>query len=331
MRAAATPVYGEPSVFELRELARPEPAAGEVLVEVFASPVTAGDRRLRAADYPGVLANIAGRLLMGVTRPRVPVQGSMYAGRVVAVGPDVTAWKVGDDVFGSVDNGAYAQFVVAKAEGPIARIPRNVSYKEAADVPYGGVTALRFLRDLVGLEAGDHILIVGASGGVGRYAIQVAKALGARVTAVAGGGSEELVRELGADEFIDYQQQDWRANGERYDVIFDIADATSYAEARGSLTADGCFATVFMTVGVFWSNAKASVFGGPRAVTGVALGTPEDMRTLQEWLADGRIRATVGRSYDLAQIADAHAEAELGGMATVMVTSPRPRELRAVA
>jgi NADPH:quinone reductase-like Zn-dependent oxidoreductase len=331
MFAALTLQYGPADVLEVREVRRPEPAADEVLVEVFATPVTAGDRRLHAADFPGVLANIAGRLMMGVTRPRNPIQGSMFAGRIVATGAGVTRWRVGDDVFGSVDGGAYAQFLTVNTDGPIASIPKNASYKEAADVPYGAVTALRFLRDFVGVEAGDHVLIVGASGGVGRYAIQVAKTLGAQVTAVAGARSQDLVGELGADHFVDYRSEDWRTNGGRYDVIFDIADATSYIEARDSLTNTGCFATLFMTLDVIWHNAKASILGGPRAVCGVALGTAEDMQTLSEWLAEGRLRATPGTSFDLADIAQAHAFAEQRGDATVMVTARRATALRAVA
>lgn len=311
MKAAITPSYGSPDVIAIREV--PTPAAGphEILVQVRATPVTAGDRRLRAADFPSISA-VPGRLMMGVFRPRHPVQGTMFAGRVVAVGSAVTRYAVGDDVFGSVDHGAYAEYLSLPEDGALARMPAGVGYEEAAAVPYGAVTALRFLRDLGGVAPGDKVLVVGASGGVGLFAVQLAKHLGAEVTGVCSRGSFELVRALGADHVVDYETEDFTAGEARYDVIFDVAGATRFSRCRSSLADHGRYLTLFVSVGVLLQMALTSMSDGPKAKFGLALGTRDDMEQLRELVEQGALRPVIARSFPLERIVDAHAEVDAG-------------------
>jgi len=309
MKAAITPKYGSAQVFETREIPRPVVGEHEVLIEVRASAVTEGDRRLRSADFPGIMA-LPGRLMVGLTRPKHPVQGTMFAGRVVEAGSAVSNYRVGDDVFGSADHGAYAQYLSIPEDAAVAKMPDPVSYEAAASVPYGAVTALRFLRDLGGVGAGQRVLVLGASGGVGRFAVQIAKYLGAEVTGVSSGKHLDLVRALGAEHVIDYESEDFTKNGERYDVIFDIAGKTSFSKIRACLTERGRYLTLFASLGVLLQMVLTSFGSGPVAKYGLALGDAEDMRELRDLMQRGVLEPVVARSYPLERIAEAHAAVE---------------------
>ena len=320
MKAAVTPAYGSADVLETRELPTPIIGDHDVLIQVRATPVTEGDRRLRSADFPSISA-LPGRLMIGVRRPKHAVQGTMFAGRVVAVGRAVTRYAVGDDVFGSTDHGAYAEYLAMPEDGSMAKMPSTLGHDEAAAVPYGAVTALRFLRDLGGVKPGDHVLILGASGGVGRFAVQLAKHLGAEVTGVCSREGFDLVRSLGADHLIDYQTESYSDNGRLYDVIFDIADATTFACARSSLKADGRYLTLFVSVGILLQMALTSVGGGQKAKFGIAMGTRDDLEELARLVERGIIRPVVARRFAFERIADAHVAAETGSVhGSVVVT-----------
>jgi NADPH:quinone reductase-like Zn-dependent oxidoreductase len=308
MRAAHTPSYGPADVLELREVPAPRVADDQVLVQIRASAVTAGDLRLRAADFPSVAA-VLGRLAIGVLGPRRPIQGTMFAGRVTAVGARVTRWAVGDDVFGYVPSGAYAELLAVSEAAAIARMPDGVGYDEAAAVPYGGGTALYFLRELAGVRPGERVLVVGAAGGVGRFAVQVARHLGADVTAVCSPGAFALVRELGADHVVD-RADDFTRAGRRYDVVFDVAGATTFSAARGVLRAGGRYLSLILSLGLLVGVALTALRRGPRAKFGVALATAATMAELRELMARGAVRATVARRFPLERIREAHAAAE---------------------
>ena len=312
MRAATQTTYGAPTVLTLTEVETPTIAANEVLVEVHASAVTQGDRRLRAADFPGV-GWLPGRLVAGLFRPRNAIPGTNFAGRVVAVGEGVTRFRVGDRVFGSCDHGAQAEYLAVAEDGPIARIAQGQADAEAAAMPYGAGTALVFLRDLAQVQPGQRVLILGAAGGVGRFAVQIAKHMGAEVTGVCGRGAE-LVRELGADRVIDYRREDWTREGARYDVIFDTTIyGYSFAKVRGSLTPTGRYLTLSLSVRALVDMAVSSLRGGPRAIFSVAFGSQallDDVRALVEV---GAIRVPIAQRFDLDAIAEAHAALERGG------------------
>ncbi|MCP4806375.1 MAG: NAD(P)-dependent alcohol dehydrogenase [Proteobacteria bacterium] len=328
MNVVHTPAYGAPGVLQITTAADPVPTDGEILVRVHASPVTAGDRRVRAADFPGATAWI-GRLAIGLDGPRHPVQGTMFAGRVIAVGPSVTRFTVGDDVFGSADHGAYAELICVREDGPVATIPESSSYEEAASIPYGAGTALHFLRDLAKVQPGEKVLILGASGGVGRYAIQIAKHMGAEVTAVCSRAATTLVDELGADHMLDYKSMDFTANGHRYDVVFDIADASSFRHSRGSLTPTGRYLTLYLSASALLSVALTALIGGRRALFAVVLGERQRTEDLRALLADRTIRAVILDRYPMARAADAHRLAEQGvhGEVVIVPTPPEPLEL----
>lgn len=329
MQAVVNRRYGAPGVLQLAEVPRPRIGARQVLVRVHASTVTEGDRRLRAADYPGLSA-LFGRLATGLWAPRHAVGGSTFAGRVVEVGAEVSELRVGDDVFGSTMHGAYAEYLAVSVDDAVGKMPRGVDYGAAAAIPYGGVTALHFLRDLAKVQPGERVLILGASGGVGRIAVQLANHLGAQVTGVCSGDAA-MVRALGADEVIDYRQEDIRDRAERWDVILDTTEGNHFRGLRAQLTMNGRYLSLYVTLRVLWQMAVGKLRGvrrGPRALTGIALGGPQACKDLRALVERGAIGATVARRFAMADTVAAHAylEAERPhGSVVVDVRKPEAR------
>lgn len=320
MKAAIHDQFGAPQVLHTGEVERPVVGKGQILVRVHASPVTQGDRRLRAADFPGISA-VIGRLMFGLFRPRHPIPGTMFAGRVVEIGEGVTRFAVGDDVFGSCDNGAQAEYLAVAQDGPLAKIPEGIGYDEAAAVPYGATTALAFLRDVARVQPGESVLVVGAAGGVGRFAVQIGRRLGARVTGVCHGRDAELVKQLGATEVIDYASQDYTRNGQTYDVIFDTVSGDGFRASERSLARDGRYVTVYFDVSVLLQMLTTAVTGGPKVASSVVVGDRELMNDVAEMLARGDIRPVIAARYPLARIADAHEELEHGQRTGTVVVS----------
>lgn len=320
MRAAIQKVYGGPEVLAVGEVADPALRPRDVLVEVHASPVTYGDRRLRAADFPALFAPIA-PLVLGWSGPRSR-PGTMFAGRVVAVGAQVTGFAVGDDVFGASLSGAYAERVAVPESGAIARMPAGLSYAEAAALPYGACTALYFLRDLGGLRAGQRLLVVGAAGGVGDFAVQIGKALGAHVTAVCARRSFDRMRQIGADACIDYATEDFATSGERWDVVFDTISAASFGRARRALVRGGALLSLEMSATVLFWSVFARLFGR-RVKTGGTMGEARLLEAVAAMAAQGAVRPNLRATYALDEIARAHAEAERRGADGVVLVAPR--------
>lgn len=332
MRAAITPNYGSPDVLQIKEIPTPAPGPGQLLVEIHASPVHEGDRRMRSADFPGV-SWLPGLLMMGVLRPRRAVQGSIFAGRVVALGEGVERFQVGDRVFGNADGGgAYAEHLVISAEGPVALMPPSMGFAEAAALPYGAGTALTFLAEMAQVKAGERVLILGASGEVGRYAVQIAKHRGAHVTGVCSGRSADIAREAGVDALIDYQREDFRASGQLYDVIFDTSNTVGFRQVRGSLSPQGRYLTLFVSLAVVFQMLFTSLVGGKRALFGVAMGSQERLAHLGALWEEGVITPRIDRRFPMAEIAQAHAhQGSKARRGTVMVEMASPQRLRAVA
>ncbi len=331
MKAAFHTQFGSPDVLRLEDVDAPVAGPGEVLVQVHASPVTEGDRRLRAADFPGIGA-IAGHLMFGVRRPKYPIPGTNFAGRVVAVGADVTRFAVGDDVFGSCDRAAQAEYLAVAEDGNIAKIPGTVGYAEAAAVPYGAVTALAFLRDIARVQPGESVLIVGASGGVGRFAVQIARHLGAQVTGVCSGPNAAMVRELGAHEVIDYRTTDYTKTGKTYDVIFDTASGHGFRSSKKSLNPGGRYVTVYLDLLVLFQMLLTSVIGRKRVASSVVLGSPDLTRDVALLLEQGAIWPVIAARYPLANVADAHHEQQRAGRlagAVVVAVRDEARTLEA--
>ena len=325
MKAAKTPKYGAPEVIEFIEVPTEALGAGEVRVAVRAAAVTAGDRRLRSADFPGV-AKI-GRLMVGLTRPRHAVQGTMFAGEVIEVAGDVDRFDVGDRVFGMVDHGAYAEEVVFAQDGPVALIPEGLSFDEAAATPYGALTALEFLRDLGNLAAGERVLILGASGGVGRYAIEIARHLGAHVTAVCSGRHEALARRLGAHEVIDYREANILESSETFDVIFDIADATSFAACKHLLDEGGRYLTLTLSLQVIWQMVRTKR-ASRSAIFSVSLPDREQVEELAGMLAAGVVHPHIIHRFPFERIVEAHETSarDTAGETMVMIGASLSKE-----
>ena len=318
MIAAWTPSYGPPERLELREVPEPELAPDELRMLVEASPVTAGVIRLRAADFPGVTALI-GRAMFGFFGPRRKVQGSIFAGTVLEVGAEVTDFAVGDAVFGESLGGAWAERLIVSASSAVAHRPQGVDAVTAASAPYGGGTALHFLSEQAELQPGERVLVLGAGGGVGRYAVQVAKVLGAHVTAVDHGRKREMLLDLGADVVHDRESWDLRTAGERFDIVFDIADVTSFSESRVALTETGRYLTLSLSPRVLLAMLQTRSSSGQRAIFTVAMGTQERVRTLATWLAAGHLEPVVAHRLPLGEIARAHALVEERVMGLVIV------------
>lgn len=331
MQAAMHRTYGTPDVIEITDIAAPTPGPEQILVRVCATPVTYGDRRLRAADFPGI-SWLPGRLMMGMLRPKNPILGTAFAGRVVAVGEAVTRFAVGDDVFGACPHGGAAELLAVQADGPVAPMPAGLDYEEAAALPYGGTTALIFLRDLAAVKPGERVCIVGAAGGVGRFAVQVARHFGAEVTAVCRARDFEMVRALGATEVIDYTAEDFTAGERRWDVVFDTSNQHGYRRSRRALRPGGRFMTLHMSLGILFFAALTAVFGGARgrkAKFGMAFGTADDTAQVAALAAEGAIRPRVARRLPLARMAEAHRLAEAGVGGEVIVTVPAARAVPA--
>jgi NADPH:quinone reductase-like Zn-dependent oxidoreductase len=320
MKTATQNTYGSAKAIHIVEVERSSIGDQDVLVQVFSSLVTQGDRRLRSGDFPGITF-LPGRLAMGPFRPYKRFPGTMFAGRVVAVGKAVTRHRVGDDVFGSAMSGAYAEYLAMAQDGPISRMPANLDYAEAAALPYGALTALTFLRDFAKVQSSESVLVLGASGGVGRFAVQIAKHLGAEVTAVCSARNHELVRSLGADYTIDYRTEDFRDNGKHYDVVFDMIGAVRFDEVRASLSASGRFLSLITTARMLWAMFTTWMTGGQRAMVGVALPNQAGLDDVRQLAEQGAIRPVLGRSFELERIQEAHAHLEAGGTrGSVVVT-----------
>lgn len=309
MKAAIYEEYGGPEVVSVQEVTQPEPGPGDVLVKVEASAVTSGDWRLRAAAFPS-FTWLPGRLMFGLCSPRKPILGGAFAGQIAGIGPGVTEFEVGQEVFGFAGLGAHAEYLVMDAGGAVAPRPGGLSAPDAAALPFGGLSALVFLRDIAKLHPRERVLVVGASGGVGAYAVQIAAALGAQVDGVSSAAHADFVRGLGADRVFDYRQEDFTASGERWDVILDCVGAVRFAQCRDSLSADGRFVPLNMDWAVLWQALTNRFRRGPRVVTGVSPDRREDLDTLSRMVSDGVVRPVPDRVYPLDQVRAAYDDVE---------------------
>ena len=307
MRAAVRDRFGSPAdVVEIRDAEKPVPADDELLVRVRASSVNITDW-YSVTGRPWV-----GRPQMGLRKPKSGRLGVDFAGTVEDVGKDVTLFAVGDDVFGGRD-GAFAEYVCVREERAVVQKPATASFAEAAAVPVAALTALQGLRDKGELEPGQRVLINGASGGVGTFAVLVAKALGAHVTAVCSTHNVETARSLGADEVVDYTRDDFTRSGERYDLMLDIAGSRSWSACTRVLEPNATVVIVggpksnrlLGPIGHVVRMRLRSMLGSRKTVFFVAKFNKPDMEVLRELLEAGKLTTAIDRSYPLSEIADA--------------------------
>ena len=313
MRAVVQRAYGSTETLQLDEIARPVVAAKQVLVEVHAAGVDRGVWHLMAGQP--YLVRLMG---YGFARPKNPVPGLDVAGRVVAVGPDVERFKVGDDVFG-IASGSYAEYTVAD-EDKLGQKPASISFVQAAVASVSGITALQALTEIGRMEAGQHVLVIGASGGVGSYTVQLAKALGGRVAGVARGAKADLVRALGAETVIDYAQDDYLDGSQRYDLIIDIGGRNPLRRLRGALTKRGTLVIVGGEGGDRWtggisrqiSAALLSPFVSQRMAMFISKEHYRYIESLAGFIERGEVTPLVGQRYSLEQAPQAIADLAAG-------------------
>jgi NADPH:quinone reductase-like Zn-dependent oxidoreductase len=309
MKAILYTRYGPADVLRIEEVAKPVPKDNEVLVKIHETIVTPSDIAMRTAD-PFMI-----RFFSGLFRPR-GIPGTDLAGVIEAVGSAVSAFKPGDRVFGSTSGatGAHAEYISLPEDGILATIPPGLAFEETAGACDAAMTALTFLRDKAGLRSGQTILINGASGSVGTFAVQLAKYFGAVVTGVCSAANAELVRSLGADQVIDYTREDFTRTGETYDVIFDAVGKSSFPRCKKSLKPGGIYLTTVPSLAVLLQMLWTARSGGQKAIfaaTGLNQ-TIEKLNALKEMLAAGTLKSVVDRRYRFDQIAEAHRYVETG-------------------
>ncbi|MEJ2557154.1 MAG: NAD(P)-dependent alcohol dehydrogenase [Anaerolineae bacterium] len=298
MKAIVCTKYGPPEVLELKEVDKPIPKNNEVLIRIYATTVHRGDTRMRSLNIPGPRWQLLlARIILGVRKPKRAILGMELAGEIVEVGKDVTLFKKGDKVFASTmwsGFGGYAEYKCMAEDGVLAIKPTNMTFEEAAVIPSGGITTLGIVK-MANIQSGQKVLIYGASGSVGTFAVQLAKYYGAQVTGVCSTTNLEMVRSLGADKVIDYTQEDFTQSGETYDVIFDAVDKLSSSQGKTSLKKTGIYLNV----------DKSSDKIKPKDVIFL-------LKDLKELIEAGKLKAVIDRRYPLEQIAEAHRYVDKG-------------------
>ena len=309
MKAITYSKYGSPDVLQLKEVTNPIPKDNEVLIKIYATTVTSGDCRMRRADPFAV------RFFNGFTRPtKITILGNEFAGEIKAVGKDVRLYRIGDQIFGQagLSLGANAEYICLPEDGTLAIKPANITYEEAATIPFGGSTALHFLRK-GNIRSGQNVLIYGASGSLGTAAVQLAKYFGVEVTGVCSTANLELVKSLGADKVIDYKKEDFTKNGQTYDIIFDTVGKSPFSGCVKSLKQKGIYLrAVHMTVPSIVRGVLTSMTGSKKVIGGVATERKENLVFLKELIEVGKFKPVIDRRYPLDQIAEAHRYVDKG-------------------
>lgn len=307
MKAAVYTKYGSPEVVQLIDVKQPTPKENEILIRIRATAVNSGDVRMRKADPFAV------RFIFGLLRPRKKILGTVYSGVIEQVGKQVTQFKVGDVVFGHTDMnfGAHAQYIAVPENSSVALKPLSVAHTQAAVIPFGGVTALHFLKK-AGIKPNQKVLVVGASGAVGSAAVQLAKASGALVTGVCSTANMDLVTSIGADKVIDYTKEDFTQNGEVYDVIMDTVNTISVSRSLKSLSKNGIMILSAAGMTEMMQGKWISTTSNRQVLMGVIAHSKADIVFLKQLIDAEKYKAVIDKTYSLSQIADAHAYVEQG-------------------
>ncbi|KRF68254.1 NADPH:quinone oxidoreductase [Bacillus sp. Soil768D1] len=312
MKAIVYTKYGPPDVLQLKEVKKPTPKENEILVKVKATTVTVADIRSRSFTVP-LSVWLPARITLGFRRPKKSILGLELSGEVESVGKDVKQFKEGDQVFAAsqIGYGAYAEYKCLPENGPVSIKPNNLSFEEAAAIPIGARTALFYLRK-ANIKSGQKVLVYGASGSVGSYAVQIAKYFGADVTGVCSTTNLELVKSLGADQVIDYTREDFSSKGETYDVIFEAVDKSSFSACMKSLKKDGTYINVTVPlpgVRILWTKLTSN----RKLILGQ--NSPENseaLNFLKELVETGKLKVVIDRYYAFEEIVEAHRYVEKG-------------------
>jgi len=314
VKAVICTKYGPPEVLQLKEVEKPIPKDNELLIKICASSVTAGDVRIRSFTYAPWFW-LFGRMIFGITKPKKNIPGDEFAGEIVEVGKDVKLFKKGDQVFGMGSSlgfgGGNAEYKSVPEEGILTIKPASLTYEEVVVIPFAGVTALHFLNK-ANIQKGQKVLINGASGGVGTYAVQLAKYFGAEVTGVCSTRNLEMVKSLGADKVVDYTKEDFTKSGQTYDVIYDTVMKTSFSRCKSSLKPRGIYLTDDWPLleGLWVSITRSSkklIFGIPNQNEMI-----KNLVFLKELVEARKLKPVIDRTYPLEQIVEAHRYVDTG-------------------
>ena len=320
MKAIMYTAYGPPDVLKLVEVEKPSPKDNEILIRIHATSVNYGDtlaRNLkevspRKFNMPFFFW-LPARIVFGFSKPKVNILGSELAGQIEATGKDVKRFKKGDQVFGyrGQSMGANTEYLCMPEDGLVAIKPANITYAEAAAIPYGALTALNLLRK-VNIQPGQKVLINGASGGIGSAAVQLAKYFGAEVTGVCSTPRLEFVKSLGADKVIDYTKEDFTQNGETYDLIFDILGRSSFSRCKGSLNQNGRYLLASFKVKQLFQMLWTSMIGSKKVICALSGEKIEDLLFIKDLAEAVKIKSLIDKCYPLEQAAEAHRYIEQG-------------------
>lgn len=313
MKAVLCEYYGGPEVLKLGNVEKPRPKHNEVLIRIYSTSVTAAHCAMRQGKP------LFGRLIIGITKPKFSIPGTDLSGEIVEVGSDVTKFKVGDEVLAATDTGGgcYAEFICLAESDIIVAKPKNNDFNEAAAIIDGATTALSFLRDSAKIKKGQKILINGASGGIGTSAVQLAKYYGADVTAVCSKSNVQMVKELGADNVIDYTKDDFTKIDEKFDIVFDTVGKSTFLKCINLLNENGVYLSPVLSFSILFQMLFTSVFGKKKAIfSATGLRKPEvkirDLEFLSGLMEEGKLKAVVDKKYKLEDIVEAHRYVELG-------------------
>ena len=331
MQAVIYTEYGTPDVLKLQSIDKPQPQPNEILIRVRATSVNFGDLMVRnmKSVTPSKFTMptplwLPTRMLMGWSKPNKQILGSELSGDVVAVGNEVTRFKQGDTIFAYLGTnfGGYAEYVCLAENSLVTHKPNNMSYEEATALPYGAMTALNLLQK-ANIQQGSKVLINGASGAIGAHAVQIAKSYGAHVTGVCGTPRVDYVKALGADEVIDYTQEDFTQNGKQYHLIFDVLGKLSFGRSRKSLTENGIYLLASFKIPHLIQMMTTSISGNQKVICALSSESLDDLNQVKELAEAGKIKAIIDKSFPLEQAAEAHRYVENGQKtASVVISVP---------
>jgi NADPH:quinone reductase-like Zn-dependent oxidoreductase len=314
MKAILHTAYGPPDELQLKEVEKPVPNDNEVLIKIHATTVTTSDCNARNFTFVPKSFMLFARIMFGFKKPKINILGIDLAGEIEAVGKDVKRFKEGDNVFGTpgASFGAHAEYICMPEKGALVKKPTNMTYDEAAAISLAGNTALFFIRDLGNIQTGQKILIHGASGAIGTYAVQLAKYYGAEVTGVCSTTNIEMVKSLGAVKVIDYTKEDFTKSEERYDFVFDVVGKTTFSQCKDLLKQKGIYLENMLELKDMLKMMWTSIIGGKKIKGGVSKESVENLNFFLELFESGKLKPVIDRSYPLEQTAEAFQYVEQG-------------------